>query len=134
MSILTVNRILAEFYTAENAKKSGSVHATYLVSGLQEAPALGLPETNGTTSSQQPDEVMGDADSDMPMPSSPFPSSSAPGPSQTAAAPELRRVLTLVREEQLDQIRATYKEVTSMHIYSLETASPKVRDYCDTRK
>lgn len=82
--------MLFEFHRRENAKKSGSVHATYLLSGYKQASKS--RQTNGDALTQNSEDVE--------IRSSPFPGSSMP---KEAEEPESRvRSLTLVREEQLD--------------------------------
>ena len=88
--------MLFEFYSKENARRPGSVHATYLISG-------GQPSKN--------DELNG-VDNDVHMRSSPFFSSSMPSQDEDHEMIEstgrrtevLTRVVTLVREDQLEGI------------------------------
>lgn len=90
--------MLFDFYKRENAKKAGSIHATYLVSGVRQAVEMPStsPSQNGTSGNM-------DVDSDVP-PSSPPMSSSMPAASQdNGGCVENVSVLTvtLVREEEL---------------------------------
>jgi DNA polymerase delta subunit 3 len=94
-------RMLYEFHTSENAKKPGSVHATYLLAGIKQIEEHPLPP-NGQNGNNKHD--------DDPMPSSPPPftssmmqSSQQDGDGQEAGIPSIRTV-TLVREESLDGI------------------------------
>ena len=89
------SRMLFEFHSKENARRPGSVHATYLVSGGQ---PLNKDELNGI-------------DDDVHMRSSPFFSSSMPSHDDDHQMIErvdkkepLMRVVTLVREDQLEGI------------------------------
>ena len=82
-------RILFEFHNKENAKKPQSVHATYVISGIQKAPEP--PATNGHANNDE-DEV---------MQSSPYLPSSQPN--QDAASDSLRiSSIMLAREEDLE--------------------------------
>jgi DNA polymerase delta subunit 3 len=84
-------RMLYDFHHKQNAKRPGSVHATYLVSGVQ----AGKSESKGV---QKKDE-------DVHMQSSPFMSSSMPNQDEEEpqSQPEMR-VITLTREEHLEGI------------------------------
>jgi hypothetical protein len=90
-SLLIMNRMLYEFHRQQNAKKPGTVHATYLISGtkqVEDAEAM-----NGTKKDGE-DEY---------MQSSPFMSSSMPQPDQgTGESSTL--TISLTREEDLDSI------------------------------
>lgn len=81
--------MLYEFHRLQNSKKSGSVHATYLVTGIKH---LQTPEA--------PEPVI-DGEGDTPMQSSPYMSSPAQ-PQQSTEEPMKQRVVTLVREEHLE--------------------------------
>ncbi|KAJ4110641.1 CDC27 protein [Fusarium equiseti] len=81
--------MLYDFHSHQNAQKVNSVHATYLVYG-----------TKSSANDQSDDDV------EM--------TSSMPEPEATPIS-----TLTLVREEDLNDILATYQEVTSIHVYSL---------------
>ena len=108
--------MLYEFHRKEKAKKPGSVHATYLITGIrrvESAPAL----TNGVHSQDGEDTV---------MQSSPLlPSSSMPKPDATMEEPALIRSVMLVKEEHLDQAKSTFDTISSIHIYSLEPTTLK---------
>ena len=81
--------MLFEFHRRQNAKKASSIHATYLINGLQDLAVES--QLNG-------DRPIED---DAPMQSSPLMSSSAP---QGSAEEEKRvtRHITIVREEELE--------------------------------
>ncbi|MCJ1313129.1 hypothetical protein MMC25_006806 [Agyrium rufum] len=99
-------KMLYEFHTKENTKKAGCVYATYLLSGAQHVS--GNAQTNGAAAA---------AGEDTPMPSSPYMSSSMPQHDEELAP--LRRVISLVREEDLESTKAKYAELYSIHVYSL---------------
>lgn len=101
--------MLYEFHRKQNSKKPGSVHATYLITGTRRAVA---PQTNGTHSQD-------DEDTDM-QSSQLLPSSSAPKPDETMEEPTSIRSIMLVKEEHLEQARATLDSISSIHVYSLE--------------
>ena len=91
-------RMLYDFHVHENAKKPGSVHATYLIAGTKKANQK-PPATNGQNGNHNEDE---------PIPSSPppFTSSMLQSSQQDHQAEEAEissiRTITLVREESLD--------------------------------
>jgi DNA polymerase delta subunit 3 len=108
--------MLYEFYEYENKKNSGSIYATYILSGVKKASQ---PEnTNG--------HANGDEDGPMP-PSSPPPfTSSMPDRSQEEiGSDQIEKftvpvtTITLVREELLESTKAQYEKITSIHLYSL---------------
>lgn len=122
----TLVRMLYEFHTEQNGKRSGSVHATYMLYGIRKTP-----QTNGH--SQQ--------DGDVHMTSSPPVLDSAvdDGPVIT---------LSLVAEESLKgrldscalvasgcsanplpDVLSQYESVSSIHVYSLGTHPVKVRPF-----
>jgi DNA polymerase delta subunit 3 len=113
-SSLTLIRMLYEFYTNQNAKKPGSVHATYILTGKQR----GSEQNNGTNRANVRDGE------DTMMASSPPYMSSIPSSMPEAEEPVEMSVpktsIVLVREEELDKTKAEFEDVTSMHIYSLE--------------
>ncbi|KAH6952586.1 DNA polymerase subunit Cdc27 [Fusarium avenaceum] len=88
----TAKEMLYDFHNYQNAQKTNSVHATYLVYGTK------APE------SQQPD---GDVEMSSSMPEEPL---SDEVPTST---------ITLAREEELKDTLAAYQKVTSIHVYSL---------------
>lgn len=91
-------RMLFDFHSHENAKRPGSVHATYLLSGskkLQQAEKV----TNGQNGYQHKE--------DSPIPSSPPPFSSSmldPDHQSISGEGPVIRTITLVREESLEGI------------------------------
>lgn len=82
------DRVLFEFHRNENAKKPQSVHATYVISGIQRPPEP--PAMNGRTNDE--DEI---------MQSSPYLPSSMPNQDDIS---EPTRVFSIVlaREEDLE--------------------------------
>lgn len=89
----TAKEMLYDFHKYQNALRSDSVHATYLVYGTK------------TSDNAQ-------ADGDVEMTSS-MPDNDAL--SEDVAA----TTLTLAREEELKDVLADYKQVTAIHVYSL---------------
>lgn len=81
-----VNRILFEFHRNENAKKPQSIHATYLISGIQKPPETA---TNGHANDE--DEI---------VQSSPYLPSSMPNPDDTTETTRIFSII-LAREEDL---------------------------------
>ncbi|EGY20507.1 uncharacterized protein VDAG_10136 [Verticillium dahliae VdLs.17] len=86
------SRMLYEFHKSQNATTPGKVHATYLVYGTKSA---GVQEDGDHEMTSSPPEMdaMGD---DVPT-----------------------HTLTLVHEDRLTDVLATYEEVTSFQVYSL---------------
>ena len=85
--------MLSDFHNQQTTKKPGSVHAMYLISGVQVAkPSSDL---NGTSNDHHADDV--------PMQSSPFMSSSMPEQEEEEDTTATLKVITLVREEQLER-------------------------------
>lgn len=82
-----LSRILYEFHRTENAKKPQSVHATYVISGVQKPPEP--PATNGH------------ADEDEVMQSSPYIPSSMPNQDLTPDSSRIASII-LAREEDLE--------------------------------
>ncbi|KAK0672758.1 putative DNA polymerase subunit delta-3 [Cercophora samala] len=85
----TAKQMLYEFHRTQNAKRPGSVHATYLIYGVK----------YNNNSQNGDDEDMPDADS------------------VTDAVPVYH--LHLVTEEKLRDVLAEYEEVTTIHVYSV---------------
>ncbi|KAF2143621.1 uncharacterized protein K452DRAFT_317095 [Aplosporella prunicola CBS 121167] len=98
--------MLSDFYSTQNAKKPQSIHATYLVTGTKRPePAA---HTNGTNHG---------ANEDVHMQSSPYQSLA---PEQDEEQSIKTTSITLVKEEDLEELKAKYSEIMSIHIYSLE--------------
>jgi DNA polymerase delta subunit 3 len=85
------HRMLYEFHHLQNAKKPGTVHATYLISGTKRA------EEQEASSGVQKDGE------DAYMQSSPFMSSSMPQPDQDTGETSVLSI-SLVREEDLESM------------------------------
>jgi DNA polymerase delta subunit 3 len=95
-------RMLYDFHAHENAKKPGSIHATYLLAGtqkVQEKPAL----SNGRKSTKLEDEPV--PSSPPPFTSSMLQSSQQNGDDEEAERSSIR-IITLAREESLDGMLA----------------------------
>jgi len=84
--------MLYDFHRQENAKRAGSVHATYLVTGSQVKNAA--VETNGYARIDV---------EDLPMQSSPYASSPVPKVEEDMPE-ESTKLLTLAREEHLESM------------------------------
>jgi DNA polymerase delta subunit 3 len=99
--------MLYDFYDSQSKRKPGSVYATYLVAGTKKV--------------EQKQNGVNGHDEDVHMPSSPPPfSSSMLEPSQQSEPEAMPvRIITLVREESLEAIKAEYDTITSLHIYSV---------------
>jgi DNA polymerase delta subunit 3 len=96
--INAAKRMLYDFHTHENAKKPGSVHATYLLAGIktvQKKPAL----SNGRNGTKLEDEPV--PSSPPPFTSSMLQSSQQNGDGEEAEMTSVQTI-TLVREESLD--------------------------------
>jgi len=102
-------RMLYEFHRKQNAKKPGSVHATYLLTGAQQEIAA---PTNGVHSQEDGDTVM--------QSSPPLPTSSAPKSEDAGDETMAVRAVMLVKEEHLEQAKATFEHITGIHVYSLQ--------------
>ena len=105
--------MLFEFYEKENQKRSGSIYATYLISGKKHR-SQGDHETPKATNGH----------GHMPSSPPPIPSSSMLVASQATEQLEERyqvpvKSITLCREEQLLSVKEQYEHITSIHIYSL---------------
>ncbi|MCJ1437151.1 hypothetical protein MMC27_006536 [Xylographa pallens] len=99
-------RMLYDFHARQNAKKPGSIHATYLVSGVQSTKAI--VNSNVT-----------EVNEDVHMQSSPFMGSSMPRRDVEEEASTVK-VMTLVQEQHLNAVKERYDTMSSVHVYSLE--------------
>ena len=102
--------MLYEFHRKSSAKKPGSVHATYLISGRKHLQ--NEPRTNGSHSQNDGDKTM--------QSSPPLPSSSAPQPDENTAEPIVIRIIMLAKEEHLDQAKKQFEHISTIHVYSLQ--------------
>lgn len=110
--------MLYDFHCTQNAKKPASVHATYLIAGTRRvAVPSPSPPTNGThTSTNDDDDTIMRSSPPLPSSSIPHPDSSQPSEQE----PQLIRSIMLVKEEHLPQAKASFDQISSIHIYSLE--------------
>ncbi|XRM47978.1 hypothetical protein ABZX51_010925 [Aspergillus tubingensis] len=100
-------QMLFDFHRNENNKKPNSVNATYIITGIQKAPET-PPTTNG----------LQDSFDGIPQ-SSPYISSSMPN--QDVATDEIAMSsVVLVREEDLEDAKATFQSISSIYVYSLQ--------------
>ncbi|KAI0844395.1 DNA polymerase subunit Cdc27 [Daldinia vernicosa] len=94
----TAKEMLYDFHKWQNDKRPGSLHATYLVYGTKKA-TVKVEESDGDvkmTDSQDAEEMHVPLSDEVPT-----------------------YTLSIVKEEQLQDLLAEYDEVTSIHIYSL---------------
>ncbi|KAI0380383.1 DNA polymerase subunit Cdc27 [Hypomontagnella monticulosa] len=96
----TAKEMLFEFHKWQNDKRPGSLHATYLIYGTKSPEnAIKAEEPDGDvemTDSQNSGELHAHFSDDVPT-----------------------YALSLVKEEQLQDVLAEYDKVTSIHVYSL---------------
>ncbi|KAI9822817.1 MAG: hypothetical protein M1826_000396 [Phylliscum demangeonii] len=100
--------MLYDFHQKQNAWKVHSVHATYLITGIRKPS---LPVSMPSNGAKDGEDVI--------MQSSPFLSSSMP-PEESADSRWRMVTMCLVREEDLEQVRASFEKITSVHVYSLQ--------------
>ncbi|EGX53482.1 hypothetical protein AOL_s00006g348 [Orbilia oligospora ATCC 24927] len=94
---------LAAFHETENRKRQGSCHATYLVTGV---PKPLVPTSRPRI----------DTDDDTYMESSPVPQATQNEDEEVVKTSSV----ILVTEEELEGVKESLKEITSIHIYSVE--------------
>ncbi|KAJ5611089.1 hypothetical protein N7510_007808 [Penicillium lagena] len=104
--VFSSHRMLFDFHRIENAKKPQTVHATYVVSGIQKPPQS--PGINGH----------GANDEDAIMQSSPYMPSSMPNQDPADAVRVTSIILT--REEDLEAAKSTFESISTIHIYSVQ--------------
>ncbi|KAK0266229.1 hypothetical protein LTS02_000659 [Friedmanniomyces endolithicus] len=104
-------QMLYDFHRNQNAKKPGTVHATYLITGVKQTER---PATNGMHSQRDGEDTV--------MQSSPLlPSSSALKPDEhDDEEPNAVQTVMLVKQESLDLAKAKFESITGLHIYSLQ--------------
>lgn len=100
--------MLFEFHRQQNAKKPGSIHATYLLYGTRRR------QDTTTTLGRNED---GD---NLHMQSSPIMSSYAPQPEENQEVTAVQTII-LVREEDLSKLTSSFERLSSIHVYSLES-------------
>lgn len=127
--------MLFHFQKQQNSQKPGSIHATYLISGLTAATALATSSQNGTADGE-----------DTFMQSSPFMSSSMPQQDNEDESLAVR-IVAMCREEDLEgnnfrlrqvsecgklnvlveiDARTYFQQLVSIHIYSLAPSTIRV--------
>ncbi|KAK8161037.1 DNA polymerase subunit Cdc27 [Phyllosticta citrichinensis] len=106
-------QMLYDFHKTQNAKKSGSVHATFLVSGSKRPVAI---QTNGTNGAHQDGEIPS---------SSPYQSSLPDADDEPARQTIKETLIMLAREEDFEDAKSRYEEITALHVYSLEAGPLK---------
>ncbi|KUJ07035.1 uncharacterized protein LY89DRAFT_790120 [Mollisia scopiformis] len=107
VNVNAAKEMLYEFHRQQNGKKPGTIHATYLISGTKQKE----PEVAN-------DAVEQDGEDTHMQSSPPFMSSSMPQPQETSDDSGVLSI-TLVREENLDEVRSQYEHITSIHVYSI---------------
>lgn len=105
--------MLFDFHQKQNAKKPGSVHATYLLTGTRLPPK----------SQQQLTADSQDGEDAVMQSSPPIPQSSAPQATEDDAQPTPIKSILIVKEEHLDQAKATFEYITGTHVYSLSAGA-----------
>lgn len=103
--------MLWDFHHRENAKKSGSVHATYLLVGQRRSSTV--PSAKSSQRYTVDDMAM---DSSPPLPGSSMAISESEPEVQTSV---IQKAIILVRQEDLEEAKSSFTNLTSMHIYSL---------------
>ncbi|KAF2708781.1 hypothetical protein K504DRAFT_288921 [Pleomassaria siparia CBS 279.74] len=116
VNVNIAKQMLYEFHSSQNTKKPNSVHATFLLTGRRPNSEY----TNGTNGRNGEDTIM---QSSPPYMSS-IPSS-MPEPEELPTAPVHKTSIVLVREEELENTKAEFLDITSIHIYSLEAGPIK---------
>jgi DNA polymerase delta subunit 3 len=101
--------MLFDFHQKQNAKKPGSVHATYLITGTRTPPK---PQRQAKADTQDGEDAVMQS-------SPPIPNSSAPQAPEDDTEPTPVRSVLLVKEEHLSQAKATFEKITGIHVYSL---------------
>ncbi|KAI2475571.1 dna polymerase protein [Pyrenophora tritici-repentis] len=107
--------MLFEFHKKQNARKPGSVHATYLITGTpRRSNSVNNRSTNDTDmKSEESDDSDFANDSDD---------------EDTPAPRGVREThIVLVQEEELEETRAEFEEGAAIHVYSIERAPIEVR-------
>lgn len=101
-------QMLYDFHQKQNAKKPGSVHATYLLTGKKR------PKSSQYTNGASPQDGANSF-----MQSAPF-TSSIPEPEEATEEVIPVTSIILVKEEDLEEVKTQLEGMTSIHIYSLE--------------
>ncbi|RKF58794.1 hypothetical protein GcC1_180016 [Golovinomyces cichoracearum] len=104
----TAKEFLFEFHRQQKAKKSETVHATYLICGTKPKEII---------QDVQNEKYMGNDEYNC-IQSSPFTCSPSPSLDESKKKPPVRTII-LVREEDLEETRSKFECIDSIHIYSL---------------
>ncbi|KAF2808277.1 uncharacterized protein BDZ99DRAFT_464165 [Mytilinidion resinicola] len=102
-------QMLFDFHTKQNAKRPGSVNASYWVTGKKRP--LPSQHTNGKISQDGGDSF---------MQSSPFPSSMPDREEEVVEKTRPVESHVIVREEELEDTLAALEELIAIHVYSLQ--------------
>lgn len=105
--------MLFDFHRHQNAKKPGTIHATYLIIGTRQDEEISK-FSNGADVDKTDDGF---------IQSSPFTCSPLSASDESVKIPI--KTITLVREADLEKIRSKYEQIDSIHIYSLGPYSVK---------
>lgn len=100
-------KMLYEFHSTQVTKSPGSVNATYLLDGVPRAP-----KESSVNGHRQDGE-------DTHMQSSPYMSSSMPHQEDQEEEAVPSKSIILAKEDDLDAAKAKFKQIHSIHIYSL---------------
>lgn len=106
--------MLYEFHRKQNAKKPGSIHATYLLTGIQKAQHGSQSQVEQSRDIQ--DVVM--------QSSPPIPGSSAPEINESPTDNPPVRLMLVAKEEDLEKARERFETISGIHVYSLEHTTP----------
>ncbi|CAK7562582.1 MAG: CDC27 protein [Sporothrix epigloea] len=109
VNVNVAKRALYDFHTTQNAKKAGSLHATYLLYGTKQAADDHSNMQNG--SSAEVDDEMEDLSQEQP---------------QSEIVPTT--VMTLVAEENLECALSQYTTLSAIYIYSVSPQPMKDLD------
>lgn len=106
-------QMLFEFHRIQNAKKPGSVHAIYCISGTKSTSSPGPPQTNGNHIHDGGAAI---------MQSSPLISSLPDQEPEDDEGVEQIPVttITLVQEEDFESTKAEFSLITGMYVHSLQ--------------
>ncbi|KAK4150810.1 hypothetical protein C8A00DRAFT_17710 [Chaetomidium leptoderma] len=101
VNVNVAKQMLFDYHRSQNAKRPGTVHATYVVYGTKNA-------------SDGPSATQNGGDGDIEMASSP------PEPEALAdVVPTPTTTISLITEERLKETLEEYEEVTAIHVYSV---------------
>ncbi|EPE10755.1 dna polymerase subunit cdc27 [Ophiostoma piceae UAMH 11346] len=109
LNVNVAKKALFDFHTSQNAKKAGSLHATYLLYGTKPEVELGQPKT--ATAVKAEEEKNGGDEQDVDM------DDEVPYYLQSDQVPSA--VITLVSEANLEAALAKYETLEAIHVYSI---------------